>query len=138
MKLVSKLFVQIFALFSSYFISIDADTIIPSGTLFFSSAPPPLLSGEFFVSPLHLLLNKVRQLSVAMAGERVLSTGYSLSRKMYEWIHHLYYLQAYCRAYSTGGLWSFSVFFVYIFVFPLLLIRDLVHETVAFMEHLLS
>ena len=28
-----------------------------------------------------------------MAGERVLSTGYSLSGKKYEGIHHFYYLQ---------------------------------------------
>ena len=47
--------------------------------------------GEFFVPPLHILLNKIGQLSVAMAGERVLSTGYSLSEKNVQWIHHLYY-----------------------------------------------
>ena len=79
MKLVSNLFVQIFALFSSYFISIDADSIIPSETLFFVG--PSAAIGEFFVPPLHVLLNKVGQLSVAMAEEQVLSTGYSLSRK---------------------------------------------------------
>ena len=42
MKLVSNLFVQIFALFSSYFISIDADSIISFKTPFFM-APPRLL-----------------------------------------------------------------------------------------------
>ena len=31
--------------------------------------------------PLHALLSKVGQLSVALVGEQVLSTGYSLSRK---------------------------------------------------------
>ena len=79
MKLVSNFFVQIFALFSSYFISIDTDSIIPSETFFFVG--PSTTIGEFFVPPLHVLLNKVGQLSVAMAGERVLSPGYSLSRK---------------------------------------------------------
>ena len=80
MKLVSNHFVQIFALFSSYFISIDADSIIPSETLFFVG--PFTAIGEFYVPPLHILLNKILgQLSVALAGERVLSSGYSLSRK---------------------------------------------------------
>ena len=115
MKLVSYLFVQMFALFSSYFISIDADSIIPSETLFFVG--PSTAIGEFFVPPLHILLNKVGQLLVAMAGERELSTGYSLSRTMCEWIHHLYYLQAYCKMYNTGGLWSFSVFLYICFSF---------------------
>ena len=77
MRLVSNLFVQIFALFSSYFISIDADSIISSETLFFMG--PSNAIGELSVSPLHVLLNKVGQLLVAMAGERVLSTGYSLN-----------------------------------------------------------
>ena len=80
MKLVSNsFFVQIFVLFSSYFISIDADSIILSETLFFVG--PSTAIGEYSMPPLHILLNKVGQLSVAMAGERVLSTGYSLSRK---------------------------------------------------------
>ena len=79
MKLVSYLFVQIFAIFSSYFISIEADVIIPSETLIFLG--PSTAIGECFVPPLHVLLNKVGQLSVAMGRERVLSTGYSLSRK---------------------------------------------------------
>ena len=136
MKLVFNLFVQMFALFSSYFISIDADSTIPvadpEGGQGVRSNPPlelnyfifmrnfrkseaklrkrtPSLNlnpqyrnpgsapafclkhiffvgpsttiGEFFVPPLHVLLNKVEQLSVAMVGERVLSTGYSLSRE---------------------------------------------------------
>ena len=83
MKLVSNLFVQIFGHFRSYFIYIDAASIIPSETLFFVG--PSTAIGEYsIVPPLHVLLNKVGQLSVAMAGERVLSTGYSLSRKKYE------------------------------------------------------
>ena len=74
MKLVStSFFLQMFALFSSYFISIDADSIIPSKTLFFVG--PSTAIGEFVVPQLHVLLYKVGQLSVAMAGERVLSTG---------------------------------------------------------------
>ena len=115
MKLVFNLFVDIFALFCSYFISIDADLTIPSETLF-SWTPLPLLV-NFSCPLLRVLLNKVGQLSVAMAGEQVLSTVYSLSRKKYEWIHHLYYLQAYCKAYSTGGLWTFSVFLYICFSF---------------------
>ena len=81
MKLVSNLFVQMFALFSIYFILLytDADSIIPSEIFFF--AGPSTAIGECFMPPLHVLLNKVGQLSVAMAGERVLSTGYRLSRK---------------------------------------------------------
>ena len=67
MKLVSNLFVKYFALCSSYFISIDADSIIPSETLFFVG--PSTAIGEFFVPPLYVLLNEVGQLSVAMAGE---------------------------------------------------------------------
>ena len=68
MKLVTNLFVQIFALFSSYFISIDADSIIPPETLFFVG--PSTAIGECFVPHLHILLNKVVQLSVAMAEEQ--------------------------------------------------------------------
>ena len=93
---------------------------------------PSTAIGEFFVPPLHILLNKVGQLSVAMAGERVLSTGYSLSRKKSTNGFTIYITyktttkriaQAVC-----GHFLSFYIFF------PLLLIRDLVHETGDFMQ----
>ena len=96
MQLLSNFFVQILALFSSYLISIYADSTILSQTLIFLG--PSTAIGELSVPPLHILLNKVGQLLVPMEREQVLSTGYSLSRKRYEGIHHLYYQQAYCKA----------------------------------------
>ena len=69
---------------------------------------------------------------MAMAKERVLSTGYSLSRKKSTngfTIYITYKPTAKRIAQAVCG--HFLSF--YIFVFPLLLIRDLVHETGDFM-----
>ena len=65
---------------------------------------------------------------MAISGERVLSTGYSLSRKKSTngfTIYVTYKPTAKRIAQVVCG--HFLSF--YIFVFPLLLIRDLVHET---------
>ena len=67
--------------------------------------------------PHHVLLNKVEQLSVAMAGERVLSTDYNLPRKK-------------VRIDSPSVLPTILLQSVFLYIcFPLLLIRDLVHGT---------
>ena len=96
---------------------------------------PSTAIGEFFVPPLHILLNKVGQLSVAMAGERVLSTGYSLSRKksMNGFTVYITYKPTAKRIAQAFCDYFLFFFFLYIFVFPFLLIRDLVHETGDFM-----
>ena len=66
---------------------------------------------------------------MAMAGERLLSTGYSLSREkvqmdtLSDCITYKHTAKRKAQA-VCGHFLSF-----YIFVFPLLLIRDLVHET---------
>ena len=85
---------------------------------------------KFSVPPLHLPLNKVGQLLVAVAEERVLSLGQEKS--MYGFT--IYIVLVYkppARRIAQVVCGDFLSF--YIFVFHLLLIRDLVHETGDFM-----